>query len=383
MKTAGIIAEYNPVHLGHMYHINETKKAGATHIVCVLGSSFTQRGDISILSKWQRAEMALLGGCDLVLELPVPWSMSSAANFALGGVSVLRSLGAVDMLSFGSECGDINLLKKAVQAAKAVNVADYMKDGTTFASARQKAVSENFGEDIAQVLATPNNILATEYINAAGNMDCMTVRRIGASHDSYECSEYQSASFIREMIAKGKNDNLSIPDFCRSILKNIDTADVMRLETSILCKLKLMKKSDFVTLPDISEGIENRLFAAVQSSTSLTELFETIKTKRYTMARVRRLVLSAFLNVDNANWMQVVPYIRVLGIGEKGNEILRAARDAAALPIIMQARDGSKIGERAKNVMETESRATDMYYMALEKPLGGGLDYTNNIIRKF
>ena len=364
MKTAGIIAEYNPFHKGHEYHINETKKAGATHIVCALGSNFTQRGDLAILSKWQRAETAIDGGCDLVVELPVSWTMSSAANFALGGVSLLSGLGAVDMLSFGSECGDIDLLKKAAMAIDDVSVADYMRDGVTFAAARESAVRDKFGEDLAQVLATPNNILAVEYIKAAQGMPCITVARKGAKHDSRESGEFPSASYIREQM---KGDNF---------------ADISRLEMAILCKLKLMSKTDFETLPDISEGIENRLYSAAQSSLSLTELYENVKTKRYTMARVRRLVLSAFLGVDGSNFMKPPPYIRVLGIGEKGNEILREAREKATLPIVMQAKDAEKISMQAKNVMETENRATDMFYMAQKSPLRCGLDYTNNIILK-
>lgn len=395
MYTAGIIAEYNPFHMGHEYHIRETRKLGATHIVAALGSSFTQRGDLALLSKPARVKAAILGGADLVIELPAFWSMSTANNFAIGGVSALSSLGVVNALSFGSESGDVAQISEAVEAAgdpKIKPILDrYLETGATFAAARQAAVAELFGEKIGHVLSEPNNILAAEYISAArrlgANLDFLTVGRAGAAHDSHEEGCFRSAAAIRENFASGGRELPSVTDYSREIILEEDrlgrTASLSRLETAVLCKLKLMKKDEFTLLPDLSEGIENRLYRAAHEAGSLDTLYSLIKTKRYTLARVRRLILSAFLGFDNSQWLKPVPYIRVLGLNERGAEILALAREKAALPIVMKAADAEKLGGRVQKVISLEVRATDMFNMATAAKNCGENEYTNNIYRNF
>lgn len=394
MKISGIIAEYNPFHNGHLYHIQKTKEAGATHIAVVLGGSFTQRGDVAFLSKAARTEAAVRAGADLVLELPCLWSMSTAANFALGGVSVLAGLGVVDELSFGSENGDAGELARAAAAAAdpaiQSELSGALAGGATFAAARQKAVARHYGAPTAALLRQPNNTLAIEYITAASRLnaglDFFTVARTGAAHDSDELHAFSSASAIRKAFVRGGSFYGALPSFSEEILRREATlgrtAQLSSLENAILCKLKLTPRSMFSALPDLSEGIENRLYDAVRTARSLEELFMTVKTKRYTLARVRRLVLCAFLDFDNALWMQPVPYLRVLGLGTGGAEILRKAKKAAGVPVIMKAKDALALGGAAEKAMRRELAATDMFNMATTARCCGNNEFISNIYKE-
>ena len=198
MKTCGIIAEYNPFHNGHKYQIEETKKRfGATHIVAVMSGNFTQRGDVAIYDKYKRAEIALQNGVDLVIELPVAYALASAEQFALGAVSLLHNLGCVDMLSFGSECGDIELLHETAGAVVYAQNHDdffrFMRGGDTLPVALQKTIEKYYEKDIINTLTEPNNTLAVEYLKAMDELGCMfepvTIGRTGADHDGEEASE--------------------------------------------------------------------------------------------------------------------------------------------------------------------------------------------------
>lgn len=376
MYTAGIIAEYNPFHLGHAYHLRRTREMGATHIVALLGGDFTQRGDIALLSKRLRAEAAVRCGADLVLELPSLWSMSTAGNFALGGVSALKSLGVVDALSFGSECGEVEPLQTAAAAAADPGLKPaldrFLAQGMTFAAARQAAVAEGCGEKTAGLLASPNNTLGIEYISAAGRLSAdfrfLTVRRQGAAHDALEAHSLPSAAAVRAKIEAGLDPSSALPPQSAALLMEAvrtgETASLSRLESSILCKLKLMDKADFSRLPDRSEGIENRLHAAVREAATLDGLCAAVKTKRYPMARVRRLILSAFLGFDDRFWLREVPYLRVLALNRRGQEILRAAKGKAEKPILFSVADGMRLGGEAAAVLSYEIKTADLFNMA-------------------
>ena len=376
MFVAGVIAEYNPFHNGHAYHIRKTREMGATHIVAVLGGDFTQRGDIALLSKRTRAEAAVRCGVDLVLELPGFWSMSTAGNFALGGVSVLSSLGVVDALSFGSECGNADLLRSAADAAADPGIkpalSRLLSQGMSFAAARQAAIATRYGEPTALLFSSPNNTLGIEYIAAAQQLSAdfrfLTVQRKGAAHDSQEELPLPSAAAVRAGIAAGRDPSPSLPPPSAALLLEAvragETASLSRLETAVLCKLKLMDKSDFAHLPDRSEGIENRLYAAVREAATLDALYASVKTKRYPMARVRRLVLSAFLGFDDSFWLREVPYLRPLAFNSRGQEILRAARNRARKPILFSVADGMRLGGEIAAVLSCEIKTADLFNMA-------------------
>ena len=386
MAVTGIIAEFNPLHNGHKLLIDRAKEQGDT-VICVISGNLVQRGDTSVIPKLKRAEAALLCGADVVAELPVLWSMSTAQNFALGGVSQLYNLGC-DKIIFGSECGDINSLINAADILLsdefAQKVSDEVKSGITFAAARSNA-AEILGVN-PQLLSNPNDNLGIEYIMAAKTLNLpitfTCVKRLGAGHDSNEnIGGLVSSSFIRQKILE---DNLGyaerfMPIPLRGFIKEDFVSDIKRIENAILGILRLKSSDDFKALPDLSEGIENKLYFSLRVATSLDELYNMIKTKRYTLARVRRLVLSAALGFDGELFMTPPPYVRVLGFSEQGEKQIRKLEPT--VPVITRATQIKELDERCKKVFETECRATDLYALSLSKPLECGLEYKMKLLK--
>lgn len=385
MATVGIIAEFNPLHTGHKYLIDNAKKLGK--VVCVISGNFVQRGDTAICEKSKRAEMALLCGADLVLELPVCYAMSTAQNFAFGAVNILDAIGC-DILMFGSECGDIDLLLKASEILNSdefsQKLPENLKNGTTFAVARQ-ITAEQCGLQKG-VLDGANNNLAIEYITACkkinSKMKFKTVSRKGALHDSDEVEkDFVSASLLRKKLLK--NDY----EFCKKYLPNevfslIDNiSNIKRIENTILGVLRAKEREELLNLPDLSEGVENKLFSSVKVATTLEELYSTVKVKRYTHARVRRLVLSAFLGIDKSFFMKIPPYLRVLAFKNKGEEIIKKVAPKSKIPVVLRAGDIDLLSDEAKDLFSLECKATDLYALSLEKPLPCGLEYTKKIIK--
>ena len=312
MKIGGIVAEYNPFHNGHAYQIEKSKELGEwTHVVAVMSSNYVQRGETALISKWARAEMAVKNGVDLVIEMPTLWSTSFAQRFAFGGVSLLNSLGCVDMLSFGSECGNIDELIECKNAINSEAVTERMKEnleyGLSFASARSEALKTVCGNRFFDILEEPNNTLGIEYLQAldklGSDMIPMTIKRIGAAHDSLMRSDnFASAADIRRMMLSGSNEwEMYVPQsvadiYHRETENNLAPCPNSKLEFSILCCMRQLSAEDIGLSPDISEGIEYRIHDAALKSGSLEELYQLAKTKRYSHARIRRIVLHAFLS---------------------------------------------------------------------------------------
>ena len=386
LSITGVVAEFNPLHKGHEYLLNTAGKDGA--VVCAISGNFVQRGSVAVIEKRIRAKQALLSGADLVVEIPVLWSMSTAQNFALAGVTALYSAGC-DTLIFGSECGEIEPLLSAADILLSKEFSEklafWLKKGITFAAAREKAAAECGLK--AGILSKPNNNLAVEYIVAAKqngyDFKFKTIKRKGADHDSKNIGEFVSASLLREKLEAGDIE------FCREYMSETalscfsaeDIADIKRLERAVLATLRTKRAEEFKTLPDLSEGVENKLFSAIKTASSLSGLYQKIKVKRYTLARIRRLVLSAFIGEDNEFFMKKQPYVRVLGFSPKGKEILRKATAKSDLPLVTKVSQIKELGAAAEKVFENECRATDLFSLALEKPMDAGLEYTAKIIK--
>lgn len=391
MQNVGIVAEFNPFHNGHKYLIDSAKKNGG-RIICVMSGNYVQRGDTAITDKFSRAEMAVKCGADLVVELPTPWAMSTAQNFAFGAVGILNALGIIDTIAFGSECGDISLLKQTADILKSADFNDKISkeissSSKTFAAARSDIFDRDYSE-LSHILKGANDTLATEYILAAKRAgfggDFLPIKRIGAAHDSHIDDAIVSASFIREKIKSGQAFILEkyMPKQAADILNNAPISDVSRLETAILCKLREIFANDTLpNLPDLSEGIENRIKNAVKNATTLEELYDKIKTKRYTLARIRRICLSAFLNIDNSYFGLLPPYIRILAIGKHGEEVIKEASKNAVLPIITKLNGLNLDDAFTRKCWECEVLATDLYTLSLNKPLGCGEEYYQKIIK--
>lgn len=387
LSVTGIIAEFNPLHTGHALLLKKAKERGAA--VAVISGNFVQRGDLAIAEKRIRAEAALLSGADLVLELPVAYSMSTAQNFALGGVAALKAAGC-DSLLFGSESGDITELKTACDILKTEKFAErlngYLSTGMTFAAARENAACDSGLK--RGVLSGANNNLAVEYMTAAENLDAdfefITLKRQGAGHDSAEASGgYASASLLRERLLSGDRDFCKeyIPEKVFSLLKPSNIADISRIEKAVLAVLRTRTPEEFKNLPDISEGLENKLFSAIRVASSLNDLYNRVKVKRYTLARVRRLALSAFIGLDGSFFMKQPPYIRVLGFNEQGRKLLKARSEDSSVPLITRVSEIKKLPEPALKLFEAECRATDLFSLALPEIAPCGIEYTAKIIK--
>lgn len=393
MQVCGIISEYNPFHFGHAALIQQARKAGATHVAAIMTGNYVQRGEPALLSKWARTKQALSCGVDLVVELPLPWAVAGAEKFALGGVALANALG-VDWLGFGSECGDVQALTKAANAlldpGLQAEIRRELQEGITYARARMNAVESLFGTKTACLLNEPNNILGIEYIKALNQLNAkaipFTIRRVGAAHDEQNSdSPIASASKIRNtVLSKGNYCELLPPSSAEILKEEIEAGrapvSLLCMERAILAKLRTMEKSEYASLPDLSEGLENRLFQAVKNASTLEEVFLLTKSKRYTHARIRRIVLSAFLGVTSGMNQGTPPYLRVLGMNNRGTEILRRAKNVKKLPIISHSSDILLLDNRAKNVIELENRATDLYALCMPESAPCGLDRTTGII---
>ncbi len=390
----GIVAEFNPFHNGHKYLIDSIKNNGENTVTVVMSESFVQRGECACVSPYSRTKMALQCGADLVLSLPVAYATASAERFALGGLSVLGGLGCVDALAFGCECANAENLKKCAKILVSDELSGaldkYLNEGVSFPVARQKAVEEESSKEIAEILSTPNNILGVEYIKAINklglNMEINPITRKGVDHDSKTVNEnICSASALREML-ENKDDFISfLPEEAKNILtEEINNqkapASLNKLEIAILYKLRSMSVEDFKELPDVSEGLEYRLFDAVKKSSYLEEILEKVKTKRYTHSRIRRIIICAFLGIKKGDVLAPVPFIRVLGFNENGAKILKKAKETATLPIVTKSSEINALGENAKRAFELECFARDMLSLALPVRDEFGKEMTDKLI---
>lgn len=389
MPTAGIIAEYNPFHLGHAWHIAETRRVlGAdSPVVCVISGHWTQQAGCPVTDKWTRTRMALLGGADLVLELPTPWAVASAERFARGGIEVLSATGVVEALSFGSEAGE---LRDLAAAARCLDSGGYhtqlrcqLGRGVSFPAARQAAAGALIGS-AADCLSAPNNNLGVEYLRAiralGSPLTAITVPRRGAGHNTADpVGGFASATHIRGLLTRGNRQDAEalMPPEAAAILKNAQLADLSRCERAILARLRTMKAEDWAALPDsgAAEGLPERLLRSARQAASLTEFYDTAKTRRYTHARIRRLALCAFLGLTDP-LPRRIPYLRVLGFHARGQALLKQMKASAALPVITKPAHIRTLNEEAQRLFRLESRCTDLYALCLEQPWPCGREYT-------
>lgn len=389
MKICGIIAEYDPFHSGHGHQIKALRdKLGEDcAVIAVMSGNWTQRGGPALVDKHTRARMALMGGADLVLELPLPCAISSAEGFARGGVSVLNATGIVTHLCFGSECGDLALLS---QTAQHLDSEDYLNNlhkgldqGLSFPAARQQAVQQLAGET-ADCLSLPNNNLGVEYLRALNRSGSpitpLTVPRQGAGHGQSPSGGFASASYLRQQIKTECWQETSpylLPENL-ALLRETPKADYSRAERAILYQLRRMSAGELAALPDCGEGLSNRLYQAIRQGTTLDEILTLVKTKRYTHARLRRILLWAFLGLTTEDRLETPPYLRVLGMNTTGRTLLRVMREQASLPILTKPAHVRNLSSEAQRLFEAESRATDLYGFCLSELPPCGSEWTKN-----
>lgn len=395
MQVAGIVAEYNPFHLGHGWHIAETRRllGGDAGIVCAMSGNFVQRGQAAVIDKWRRAECALLGGADLVLELPTVWAAASAEAFAQGAVALLAASGVVDVLSFGCENGDAASLSAAADCLLTGAHRELLREelgrGVSFPAARQAAAERLIGPQ-AGCLSTPNNNLAVEYLKALKLLHSpiapLVVARVGAGHDAAApVGGFASASAVRSMLKDGRWDEAGryLPPSTKSLLlqeakQGRCPAGLEQCERAVLARLRAMDEDDFAALPDsgTAEGLPRRLTEAAKTSCSIEEFCAAAKTKRYTHARIRRLVLWAFLGLTAADRPSAPLYLRVLAFNRRGQALLREMREKAALPVLVKSAHARRLPESARQLFNLEARCTDLYALCSPLPRPCGLEWT-------
>ena len=415
----GIIAEYNPFHNGHLYHLKESKKAtGAEYTVAIISGNFTQRGSTSIIDKWKKTEMALQNGVDLIIELPVLYSISSSENFAEGSIKILNSLGIIDFLSFGSETSDIkilnnfdNILYDEPKEYKKI-LSNYLDTGLSFPKARENALLEyikNF-EDVntnfdnyKNILSSPNNILGIEYLKALkkykSSIKPICIKRSVADYNSSDISintSIASATAIRELI-KNKNFNTIktvIPEKSYSILADCINSgciipDLNCFEKEIIYVLRKMSIKEIANLPDVSEGLEFLIKKAVNSCNTLTELLNTIKSKRYTITRLQRILLYALLDISKKDMKLSKevdsPYIRVLGFNDNGKKLISKIMDKNPnQPLITSVKKfvDNNSNTSLQTMLNKDIFATNVYSLGFKNNSFANLDFKNGIIKR-
>ena len=401
----GIISEYNPFHNGHLHHLELSKHMTNTSFtVAVMSGSFIQRGNTSIVDKWTKAEMAIRNGVDLVIELPTVYALSSAENFADGAIKILNSLGVVDYVSFGSEIGEIapinDIAEILCNEPKELSnlIKAQLHSGLSYPKARELAVSQYFGSSrkYTDILTNPNNILGVEYLKALkrqkSNITPLTVKR---DYDDYNSKQEKkgiaSATAIREMIKNHKNVHFVVPSDTYDLLEeSIERGkiipDLSVFEKEIIYKLRQMPVEEIAKLPDVSEGLENKIKFACLSTNNLYELIEEIKSKRYTQSRIQRILLYSLLNItekDIANSKKCDSYVRVLGFNKHGKRIISAiAASNPKLNIIVSVKKfmNSPGNVSQKAMLEKDIFATNVYTLGYKNDSIGNLDYTKKVI---
>jgi len=383
IKTVGIICEYNPFHLGHAGHIEKTRQllGGDVFVVCVMSGNFVQRGDFAIFNKHARAKMAIHGGADLVLELPVAYSLQSAERFAEAGVYILEKLGVCDYLSFGSESGDIEQLSNAATAITTENaqnaIKEWLEKGVSYATAQQKAADAIINES-SNVFNTPNNVLGIEYIKAINKLESklqpITVERTGGEHDSEEGYSGSSLrnSFINGIVPIERMTETTTVISNEELIAGRGPVSIKSAELAMLSRLRTRK--DYLDVPGVSEGLESRIVKYASTEPSVDTILRKIKTKRYTMARLRRILMCAVLSVNTEHAKMHPPYARVLAANRKGATLLGKARKKTKLPILTKPASVYDLTNSAILTFELEAAATDFYALAYpneEERIGG------------
>lgn len=385
MKISAIISEYNPIHKGHVHHINRTKElADSDAIICIMSGNYVQRGIPAIIDKWNRTKAALECGADLILELPVVYSLSSAEFFAQGAVSLLNSLGVIDSISFGSEIGDINFIMKIanVLLKEPCELKNKLKlnldKGYAYPKARSLALIDYFTEvegisnnNLSESLNSSNNILGIEYckslLRLKSSITPYTIKREGSTYNDKDLNSiFSSATSIRKYIKDNKSiDELRehMPDKSYELLKGLKNANYPFVFESLMLpyiKYKYFNhKESLINLPDVSEGLHNRIYEGLLNENSYEDLIEKIKSKRYTYTRISRILCQYFVGFDNYPTdelrSQPSPYCRILGFNKEGMKALKHIKKNSSIPVY------TKLPRNINSTMKLDIMATQTY----------------------
>lgn len=406
-NVLGIVAEYNPFHNGHLYHLIESKKqANADYTIALISGNFVQRGSVSIIDKWSKTEMALRNGIDLVIELPTIYSTSSAENFAYGSMRIFDSLKIVNAVSFGTEQADIDTLDKFAtilleEPKEYISVLNHeLSKGISFPKARENALLLYLNDirKYANILSSPNNILGIEYLKALKNLKSniipIAIQRAKVGYNSLNSVDgFASATAIREMLINRNTKNLHtlIPESSYNILNNCISngqyvPSLAQYEKEIIYILRKMTIEEIANIPDVTEGLENLIKDAANSCNSIQEFINIVKSKRYTQTRIQRILVYTLLGITKKDMItlnKTTPYIRVLGFNSKGRDLLSSIASVnRKLNIVTSVKRfmDRNTNKNLSSILEKDIFATNVYTLGYEYDSVSNLDYTKKII---
>ncbi len=372
MKITALIAEFNPFHNGHKYILDEIKKH-SDGVVVIMSGNAVQRGDIAVTDKHTRAKIALQNGADLVIELPAIYAVNTAQKFAYGAVATLNAAGVISQLAFGSESGNIDTLINAAQILEnePVEVSEKIKalisSGMSYPAAREKAYEAVIEP---KILSKPNNILAVEYLRALIYTDSkitpFTVTRTNDFHSTEASGDIISASAVRSLLDSNSDISPFVP------CADFDEYSIDALDTALTYLLRTASPEELSKINDVNEGLENRIIDAAKVNYGFEAIAQAVKSKRYTMSRIRRILLSALTGLTKDICSLPPSYIRVLGMNDTGRQILKEMKSAATLPVITKTADFD-----ADEIFKAEIRITEAAALCKKGSIAAAMrDYT-------
>lgn len=363
MKSIGIIAEYNPFHNGHLYHLTKIKEKYPDYtIILVMSGNFTERGDVCIIDKWSRSEIALKAGIDLIIELPFPFATQSADYFSYGTITILEKL-RVEKVIFGSECNDLKSLEEIATAQlynedfdKLVKI--YSKFGNNYPTALSLALKDLTGKTIT----TPNDLLGISYIKTIKkynyNIIPEVIKRTSSYHEKELINNITSATAIRLALKENRDIQNCLPNFVIPYLKDLHFIE----DYFPLLKYKIITEKDLSIYQTVDEGIEQSIKKEILKASSYQDLVNKLKSKRYTHNKITRMLLHILCNFtkEKAKQFSTISYLRILGFNNKGREYLNRIKKQIDIPII------SKINKHKDPMLEFELQTTNIYALTLE-----------------
>ena len=400
-KRIGIIAEYNPFHNGHLYQIQKAKElTGADTVIAVMSGNFTQRGETSLINKFEKTKIALQNEVDMVIELPTIYSISSAENFALGGIKILNEIGNIDYLVFGIE--EDNLQELQAIADVLVNENDEFKrtikeeldKGNSYPKAREIALKKVLSsENVEYIMQKPNNILAIEYLKALkitnSRIKPFAIKRKNSMHHDKNINEnYASGTYIRKLFLENNFDEISkvVPKYTYERLSELKSkgtyvTSINDFSDIVIYKIRMMTKEEISQIADINEGLENSIKLASTTCKTIDEIIDKVSTKRYTKTRISRILTYILLDITKSDMEQSKnndPYIRVLGINKKCEEILSTINDSKLITSLKKFEENNGENE----LLNIDKKATEIYTIKYPKSVDANLDYTSKFIIK-
>jgi len=383
MRIVGLVTEFNPLHLGHVHYIKESKSiSNASHVVAVMSPNFVQRGEPAIIDKWSRAKLAINEGVDLVLELPTIYATQSAERFSNCSIAILNKIPNLHGIVFGSENGNINLLKKISALLNNTNIEkeifSLVKDGLSYPQARDQILKKHLTLKEINNLSLSNNILAISYLkyiqNHSPNLKTYTIKRIGANYNDLNIKKLSSASAIRKELLSNTNFDLKTslpPNTLKALISFKNNHQVFGNIDAYynLIQYKFLdRQSNFAEkIIDYEPGLENRIYNAFKNSANFNDAINQIHCKRYTKTRIQRFLIHSALNITKKMYQNSengnINYIRVLAANKRGLEILSHTKKNSNVNIVTQFNKSIKyLPEKEKKFLLNENYYSNIYY---------------------